>query len=233
MPRTLIIESNEVGFTERDVRAICSSARSSKTQGQGYIGEKGIGFKSVFKVARKVTIHSGPFCFAFEHDTGLDASGLGLVTPLSVPYEALPRGVGTRMTLDLTSKAAKDPSHLVDILQVPDTILLFLTKLKMLRIVNSTVPDEPHSTTYQKSGTMGKKVYLCKETTSHEQHGLAGTYVYVFDKVVRELEESESRPGSSGKVAVAFPVDADDVPIVARQHISAYLPVNEVGFKVR
>lgn len=233
MPRTLVIESNEVGFTERDVRAICSAARSSKTQGQGYIGEKGIGFKSVFKVARKVTIHSGPFCFAFEYDTGLDASGLGLVTPLSVPYEALPMGVGTRMTLDLTSTAAKDPNHLVDILQVPDTILLFLTKLKELRIVNSTVPDKPHSTTYSKSGTVGEKVRLCKETISHEQHETAETYVYVFDKVVRELEESESRPESTGKVAVAFPVDADDVPIAARQHVSAYLPVNEVGFKVR
>lgn len=63
----LTVDSNEDGFTENDVRAICSIHQSSKKQTGGYIGHKGIGFTSVFKVAYKVSIQSGPFCFYFEH----------------------------------------------------------------------------------------------------------------------------------------------------------------------
>lgn len=52
---------------QSNVRAICSTGESTKTNTSGYIGEKGIGFKSVFKAASKVHIQSGPFSFFFEH----------------------------------------------------------------------------------------------------------------------------------------------------------------------
>ena len=54
-PNTIVIESNEDGFEEANVRAICSVGESTKKSTQGYIGEKGIGFKSVFKIASRVT----------------------------------------------------------------------------------------------------------------------------------------------------------------------------------
>lgn len=64
-PDQLVIDSNEDGFNAENVKAICSVAESTKTVAQGYIGEKGIGFKSVFKIAQRVHIQSGPFSFSF------------------------------------------------------------------------------------------------------------------------------------------------------------------------
>lgn len=61
---------NEVGFTKANVRAITAIGESTKRElissGTGpanVIGEKGVGFKSVFAIADKVKIYSGEFNF--------------------------------------------------------------------------------------------------------------------------------------------------------------------------
>ena len=55
-PRRIVVDCNEDGFTQENIVAICNVGKSSKTGAQGYIGEKGTGFKSVFMVAWKVHI---------------------------------------------------------------------------------------------------------------------------------------------------------------------------------
>ena len=46
----LIVHNNETGFREEHVQALCRVGESTKKKAQGYIGEKGIGFKSVFRI---------------------------------------------------------------------------------------------------------------------------------------------------------------------------------------
>lgn len=85
---------NELGFTERDVRALCDIGASSKAAAGGagapkdQTGEKGIGFKSVFAISDKPHIHSGRFSFAFD---ARDPTGLGYILPhvLTEPYRGL------------------------------------------------------------------------------------------------------------------------------------------------
>jgi hypothetical protein len=49
--RTVTVLNNERGFSAANVRALCDVGRSTKgSGGLGYIGQKGIGFKSVFRV---------------------------------------------------------------------------------------------------------------------------------------------------------------------------------------
>ena len=86
--------NNEVGFSERNVRAICDVGRSTKgAHHSGYIGQKGIGFKSVFRITDTPEIHSGGYHIMFdakcdaigyilphwieEHDRGNAAVGKG------------------------------------------------------------------------------------------------------------------------------------------------------------
>lgn len=83
----MTIESNEDGFNEEDIWAICVIHHSSKRQKGGYVGHKGIGFKSVFKIAYKVHIQPGPFSFSLERREG--GSGMGMVTPTIQPYDDL------------------------------------------------------------------------------------------------------------------------------------------------
>ncbi|GFH15830.1 DUF3883 domain-containing protein [Haematococcus lacustris] len=46
----ITVLNNEVGFSEANLRALCDVGRSTKANVSGYIGQKGIGFKSVFRV---------------------------------------------------------------------------------------------------------------------------------------------------------------------------------------
>ena len=64
----LIVFNNEVGFTEEQIKAICSFGQSTKAleKNEGFIGEKGIGFKSVFKITDKPAIFSNGYRFYFN-----------------------------------------------------------------------------------------------------------------------------------------------------------------------
>lgn len=47
----IVVLNNEVGFTAVNMRALCDVGNSTKAGTKtGYIGHKGIGFKSVFRV---------------------------------------------------------------------------------------------------------------------------------------------------------------------------------------
>ena len=68
----------QVGFTESNIRALCDVGRTTKKHTVGYIGQKGIGFKSVFKITDAPQIHSRGFHVAFDL---LQHSALGYVLP--------------------------------------------------------------------------------------------------------------------------------------------------------
>jgi len=47
----IVVLNNERGFSAENIRALCDVGSSTKKgSGAGYIGKKGIGFKSVFRV---------------------------------------------------------------------------------------------------------------------------------------------------------------------------------------
>ena len=65
-------EYNEVGFTKDNARSITAIGESTKKKlhtENFEIGEKGIGFKTVFSVAEKVDIHSKDFHFRLTSST--------------------------------------------------------------------------------------------------------------------------------------------------------------------
>ena len=78
------LDCNETGFTPADIEAICRVGGSNKTAKEGFIGAKGIGFKSVFKIAQEAHIHSPPYSFKF--DKGRE---LGMIIPIWVPEEEI------------------------------------------------------------------------------------------------------------------------------------------------
>lgn len=68
----------QVGFRDENIRALCDVGRTTKQRTLGYIGQKGIGFKSVFKVTDAPQIHSGGFHLVFDLQRH---SALGYVLP--------------------------------------------------------------------------------------------------------------------------------------------------------
>lgn len=69
----ITVTYNELGFTKQNVRAITAIGESTKKlllDGKdNSIGEKGVGFKSVFGVAKSVEIHSNGFDFVLNDKT--------------------------------------------------------------------------------------------------------------------------------------------------------------------
>lgn len=62
----LVFQHNGEAFNKRDVEGLCDVGNGNKLSDKEKIGYKGIGFKSVFVHAKKVTIYSGEFCFSFD-----------------------------------------------------------------------------------------------------------------------------------------------------------------------
>lgn len=233
-PSHISIETNEDGFEEEHVKAICSIGESSKQNVQGYIGEKGIGFKSIFKVAQKVHIQSGPFSFSFTHTQSVDEDGLGMVTPYDHPFSQLSPGTTTRFTLTPRVDSSFDQRR-KDLEELPKTFLLFFKKLKKLVITIVPPSGNPTTTSYSASRDLSSNLGTVVEAALTAGQTTAKTHKFhVFTRTIQQLPEEAARPGRrSADVVLAFPVDEHNVPTEARQHTYAYLPIRNLGFNVR
>ncbi len=119
---------NEKGFTKLNTRAITAIGESTKKKlirkensTDDVIGEKGIGFKSVFAVANAVSIYSGDFCFK------LSAKEPTIPELLSKRKDV---ETGTVMIFDLKEKVKLDFFNEEKILR----LCLCLRKLKHVKI---------------------------------------------------------------------------------------------------
>jgi len=232
-PDQIVIDSNEDGFAEENVRAICKLGGSTKTASRGFIGEKGIGFKSVFKIASRVRVQSGPFCFAFEH--GDDDHGLGMVTPINDEHEDLPDNVRTRFTLNLNQHSSLQ-DRVKEFNNLPDTLLLFLTKLKQIEISISISNEVEMSTTiYQYSYDETLKIgTLTQSECDEDGYSETSKLYYMERRLVKGLPTDKARPNTSeAEVVLAFPVDDNKRTLIEQQHVFASLPMRKVGFHVR
>ena len=233
-PDKIIADSNEDGFTAANVEAICEVNRSTKTRtdSQYYIGEKGIGFKSVFMVASKVYIHSGPFSFFFEHEKG--DSGMGMIDPVYFTPEETLTDPLTRMILSLI-KGIDQPELHKQFKDLPDTLLLFLKKLGSITIEKSGFADGvSDSTTYtcyddESAGRMTlEKVYRQGSQTleRYSKH-------YLIERnLLQRVPIDAERDSNTAEVVLAFPVDDNSVPVIENQEVYAYLPIRDFGFTV-
>lgn len=93
---------NEAGFTTANVLAITGTGASTKTskgRAKSFIGEKGIGFKSVFALAAEVEIESPPWHFKLTAET--------IIVPMALSGGLLGPGDGTRLAVRF-----KDPASI-------------------------------------------------------------------------------------------------------------------------
>ena len=129
----LIVHNNETGFEEKHVMALCRVGKSTKTKAQDYIGEKGIGFKSVFRVTKCPYIFSNGFQFCLpEHN---EETILRYIVPRWVDNPPA-KVTESETTIILPIKGGEDAlREVIDALHdiAPETIL-FLKKLESIEI---------------------------------------------------------------------------------------------------
>jgi hypothetical protein len=233
-PHRLESECNEVGFRKDQVESLCRVGASTKSKNKkGAIGEKGIGFKSVFKVAYVARIRSGPYSFQF--DTRPPLHDDGMIVPTWV--ETLPSRhgpgdfQGTLLTLMLRPNFDIEGLE-SDLRHLDPAFLLFLRKVRELKFVSHL--DE--SPTLLKEASCMRSHNVEGETAIIQWRARRSRWIstdYVFFKyTVNNMPKEEKREGiSESEIMLAFPLEGGELKI-EDQHTFAFLPIAELGFKV-
>jgi hypothetical protein len=217
----LVISNNEVGFSEDNMKAMCSIGSSFKDKLKGYIGEKGIGFKSVFKVTKSPYIYSNGYQVRFQDE--INEIGLGYIVPEwveNVPKVATIDHTTIILPLNNGKVGFSEVSRMMKEF-TPETIL-FLSKIRQLRFFVEGEYDISISKSVEKEHVVNLTISTTvDEQTSviHKEHLLyTKNILRPADLLVEGREEVLDRD-----VTISFPIGntANDGAIYA------YLPVLE------
>jgi hypothetical protein len=217
----ILIQNNEKGFTEDNVRSVCDVGKSTKSKRLGYIGEKGIGFKSVFRISNTPQIFSNGFQFEFKRKD--EQYKLGFVVPYWI--EETPEFVDKKLTNIVLPLREDVREELSKFNEIEPTLLLFLHKLKIIEIHNIT---EGKINIVERKEKEGKVVIT---------HSKGKEYYKLIRKtltVPRDIQEQEEkRKGVEETILIlAFPLTPNGLADATKeQKIFAYLPTRNYGFK--
>jgi len=128
----ILVQNNEKGFIEKDVRSICDIGESSKQKSniRHDIGEKGIGFKSVFGISDTPRIFSNGYSFGFNAN-----EPLGYIKPTWIPPEKYPRYIDKKLT-NILLPLTGDLNKIADLSPINPLVILFLKKIKKISYSN-------------------------------------------------------------------------------------------------
>ena len=222
----LIIQNNEVGFTRQQVEALCDVGNSTKNNSDGFIGEKGIGFKSVFRITSNPYIFSNGYSFRLPQHH--EPTGLGYIVPCWV--EKLPTGIDQEQTTIILPLDQPDFSFntIAEYMQdvAPETIL-FLSQLKELHLF----VEGCYEATLTKDDSAHPLVRLEYDRleADHMVKSMTSDYWIFSQKFAKPHDiHAENRDKVlASNVTIAFPIDPTTTPAV---NVFAYLPVStDVG----
>ncbi|EFW15019.1 hypothetical protein CPSG_08207 [Coccidioides posadasii str. Silveira] len=216
----LRVDCNELGFAPEDVDSICRIGGSQKgisADRMDCIGEKGIGFKSVFKVASVVWISSGKYSFKFDN-----ATRLGMIAPMWAQFPAEAPASGTSMLLRLLNKSVRD--ELLKEMRVCDPkILIFLNQIRELKVCIA-----------QDNGTTFERTISRKDDKDVDKPGQYVTTLRYGDSsqqfvVIRYVPSGRST--DKAEILLAFPIKNNQEPVIQSQCVYTFLPIRDYGLK--
>ena len=216
----LIIQNNEIGFSSNNVEAICAVGKTTKSKIQGYIGEKGIGFKSVFRVTSIPHIFSNGYNFCLPERE--KETGLGYIVPqwiAELPSKLCRSQTTIILPLD---KSGFDYAKIKEMLHdIEPESILFLSKLREIKIET----DTGDTLTILKDDS---KMPLVQILVEGERQGKVFSAVDEFLLSAQSFDKpeeitQEKREGIEDReVSIAFPVNQNNE---AMGKLFAYLPV--------
>ncbi|KAL5208998.1 hypothetical protein ABZP36_004621 [Zizania latifolia] len=233
----IVVLNNESGFSAENIRALCDIGNSTKKgSNQGYIGNKGIGFKSVFRITDAPEIHSNGFHVKFDITEGQ----IGFVLPTVVaPYNtcSLSRMLSvedendsssfwnTCIVLPFRSKFREGTGMYSIASMFSDlhpSLLLFLHRLKCIRFKNMM----NDTLLIMRRKALGNGIVRI----SH------GNDIMSWLVVSKKLQGTIVRHDvCSTEIAVAFTLQetekGDYEPYVKQQPVFAFLPLRNYGLK--
>ncbi|XP_021754623.1 uncharacterized protein LOC110719948 [Chenopodium quinoa] len=153
---TLLIFNNEVSFSKQNMESICSVGQSTKKgkRSKGFIGEKGIGFKSVFLVSKLPHIISNGYKVKFSEEPDKEC-GIGYIVPQWISDEYIVSKIQTvygsellpTTTIILPLKPDKVNPVKKELSSLHPELLLILSKLRRLYVHENCSDQKTDSVT--------------------------------------------------------------------------------------
>ncbi|GAV66160.1 DUF3883 domain-containing protein [Cephalotus follicularis] len=233
----IIVLNNERGFSAQNIRALCDVGNSTKKgSGIGYIGQKGIGFKSVFRVTDAPEIHSNGFHVKFDISEGQ----IGFVLPTVVPpcnIELFSRMAcretnqlannnwNTCIVLPFRSKLL-EANAMVNIVKMfsdlHPSLLLFLHRLKCI-IFRNMIDD---SFMVMRKEIVGDGI-IKVSSGKHKMTWFVASQELRADVIRRDVQTTE--------ISIAFTLQESNkggyTPQLVQQPVFAFLPLRTYGLK--
>lgn len=225
-PGSLRVDCNERGFEARHVEAISTVRHSTKTgkkRSHDYTGEKGIGFKSVYRIADEVWISSRQYSFKFDKHREF-----GMIAPVWAEFPGPVRPLLTSFFLKLAEEY--DQNELImELKNFNPSLLLFLRRIKRIEFQVQEGDGSEWSQVLRKTTESDQKYTVTTLYSADTQQ----RYV-TFDHGIVDLPFEPRRPYiSSSALTFALPIDtlADESLHVCHQ-VFALLPISDYGLKV-
>ncbi|CAN0875182.1 Protein NO VEIN [Linum grandiflorum] len=229
----IVVLNNEHGFSPQNIKALCDVGNSTKKRsGAGYIGKKGIGFKSVFRVTDAPQIHSNGFHIKFDISVGQIGFVLPtVVSPCNVDfYNGLVSGGNdqldsncwnTCIVLPFRSKLLAETTMRMFV-DLHPSLLLFLHRLKCIMFRNML----NNSLVIMRKEIVGDGIV--NVTWGEDKM----TWLVASQK----LQAHSSRPKvQATEIAIAFTLKESEnsyyTPCLEQQPVFAFLPLRAYGLK--
>ena len=245
--------NNEVGFNQQHINAICDVKASTKGKHQrGYIGRKGIGFKSVFTVTDRPEIHSNGYHIKFDLNNGhigyILPSWIGESRTIKSSYEFVNNKIfnltnsdsnlnmigklNTCIQLPLKSESEMQ-RHKSSLLtnnfnDIKSYLLLFLNRLKYIILIQKTNDDLCKEKVFYRNDISEnlieiKSIYFESIKCVHSKQ----KWLVVKENltVPKNLKPNDSV--ESTDLCLAFPMDNQRHE---KMDVFAYLPLRSFGF---
>lgn len=224
---TLRIDCNEIGFSKRDVEAISRIGHSSKSElgsKSSYVGAKGIGFKSVFKVSDVAWIYSGEYSFKFDK-----TERLGMVAPIWADFPGKRLPGFTSILLQLSQDC--DVQNLIrEVKAIHPKLLIFLRRLKEVNIEIFGNDHTPWKTTLRRQDTICRSDRL--KSVTLERDNYSSSYVLFRHPIFNLSHDPKRGDSEQSEILLAFPLNEKGEPHSEPQDVYAFLPIRDYGFKV-
>ncbi|CAM0909121.1 unnamed protein product [Alopecurus aequalis] len=175
---TLLIFNNEMGFSPSNVESICRVGKSTKkgNRDKGYIGEKGIGFKSVFLISSQPHIFSNGYQIKFNEKPCIECN-IGYIVPEWVESERILSDIKNiygrskvlpTTTIILPLKDEKVSAVKQQLSSLHPEMLLFLSKIRRLSVQEAN--SNPKGSTVSEIAISSEKNYQARKNMLAESY---------------------------------------------------------------
>ncbi len=222
--REVVVTNNELGFNFDNVNAICHVGMSTKRARKAdATGEKGIGFKAVFKISDRPEVHSNGFHFCFDTKKFGD---LGMVSPEWLPG-AQHRGGSGETVIALPYRSGQEaPISLKE--QFAPELPLFLRRVRRLRL-SDTRADISIELRRVDKGKISEVTRTVKSASGSKTESFR-FFRQERTASVGDLKEEKREGVDQTTVVVAVPLDAHGgVDRSSSRNVFAFLPVRTSG----